>query len=938
MADEPPMHLAPEDWAVLLRHLDEALELPPAERAAWWAALAPSLGALAPALRHLLDEREAIETLDFLRALPPLPHLPPGADPGAPAFAEGRRIGPYALLRELGQGGMASVWLAERADGAHRRNVALKLPWLGARARNIVERFAREREILSTLTHPHIASVLDAGVDGDQPWLALEYVQGHPITVHAASHGLGIAARLRLFLQVLQAVRHAHAQLVVHRDIKPANVLVDERGQVKLLDFGVAKLLADDGATQATELTQFGGRAMTPQYASPEQVAGHALGTASDVYSLGVLLYELLTGQLPYVLSRATPAALEEAILGAQLRPPSRVAGAPATARRLRGDLDTIVMKALAREPARRYASAEAFALDIERHLDSRPIEARRQDWHYRAAKLLARHRLGFAAGTAVAVAVLAGLGVALWQARIAQQEATRAQAVQGFLAATLSLNDPDRANGRALSARELLDQSALQIDARFGADAVVRAQLHHSVASIYVALGASEQARPHIDQAVALYEAHGERGTRRHVEALFTRMEVFEELSDFDAAREAALRTQAEAERAFGADNEWAARLLANRAWYDMHQGRFDRARALAGEALARQVQRSGTGSRDHLRVAAVAAHVYMETSDIQQAAEVFHQIRQAGDGIADYAPGDRLMDRYNLARARFVLSDYAGIEAELRELVPAMDKHFGSQHDRAIIGWLLLAQTVALQGHFDEGIALQRANLQRTASRGIAHDEQVAAQTLGLALVLKSAARFAEAGEHAARGLAHFEARYPQPTTYRERGRWILAESLLGQGRRDEGLALLRTVLGHAQAMGEGSALLLQVPATLSLAVAERRPGALEAACALQEHATGAGSLGSLRCRAIQAWLEALAAPDSGRAAALSHFVAARAQLFAALPPLHGLRAELLAAEAEIVAPAEPARATALRAQAAAEHQRVFGLPMPQPLLVLH
>lgn len=343
-ATNPPMPLAREDWSILLRHLDEALELPPAQRATWWAALAPSLGPLAPALRQLLDERGAIETSDFLAALPPLP-----AGAGAPGrgLAMGRRIGPYALLRELGQGGMASVWLAERADAAHQREVALKLPWLGPKAGNIVERFAREREILSTLTHPHIASVLDAGIDGDQPWLALEYVQGEPITNHAARHSLSIAARLRLFLQVLQAVQHAHAQLVVHRDLKPANVLVDERGQVKLLDFGVAKLLAGDGAAHATELTQLGGRAMTPQYASPEQVAGHPLGTASDVYSLGVLLYELVTGRLPYVLSRATPAALEEAILDAQLRLPSSLVADKSMSRALRGDIDTIVMLSL---------------------------------------------------------------------------------------------------------------------------------------------------------------------------------------------------------------------------------------------------------------------------------------------------------------------------------------------------------------------------------------------------------------------------------------------------------------------------------------------------------------------------------------------------------------------------------------------------------------
>ncbi len=430
------MNLARDDWSALLRLLDEVLELPPAERNAWLAAREASLGALAPALRQLLDERRAIETGTFLQALPVL-----ATGPAPAGLAMGQHIGPYALLRELGQGGMASVWLAERADGAHRREVALKLPWLGARARVIGERFAREREILSALTHPHIASVLDAGLDGTQPWLALEYVQGEPITAHAAEHALPIAARLRLFLQVLQAVQHAHAQLVIHRDIKPANVLVDERGQVKLLDFGVAKLLDDDGATQDTELTRLGGRAMTPQYASPEQVAGHALGTASDVYSLGVLLYELLTGRLPYTLKRATPAALEEAILDAQLRPPSAVVADKAAARALRGDLDTIVMKALAALPVDRYGSAESMAQDIDRHLQSLPILARPAGVGYRLRKLWARQKLALTAATAVGLSLLIGLGVAYWQAlerdrqfHLAQQRLQQAETALDFV------------------------------------------------------------------------------------------------------------------------------------------------------------------------------------------------------------------------------------------------------------------------------------------------------------------------------------------------------------------------------------------------------------------------------------------------------------------------------------------------------------------------
>jgi serine/threonine protein kinase/Tol biopolymer transport system component len=403
------------------RLLDEALPLDAAGRRAWLEALPKEHQDLALAMRDALLATDAQLAEIGRRAA--LPQLVAATHGGAPAsgLQAGARVGPYQLIRPLGGGGMAEVWLARRADGAFKREVALKLPVLDRRRSDLGERFAYERDILASLEHPHIARFYDAGVDPNGlPYLSMEYVEGSPLTEWCDAHRLGIPARLELFLQMLEAVQYAHDRQVIHRDLKPSNVLVTGSGQVRLLDFGIAKLL-EPNESQRTEITTVHGRALTPDYASPELLRGGAVDARGDIYSLGVLLYELLTGVRPYQLrDAASVGLLEDAITTVEVKKPSTqlepaaVAARGTTpqrlARQLRGDLDAIALKALAKDPARRYPSVAALAEDLRRHLLARPIEALPTRFTGRLWKFVRRNRTVVGVTAAAVAAVVAAV------------------------------------------------------------------------------------------------------------------------------------------------------------------------------------------------------------------------------------------------------------------------------------------------------------------------------------------------------------------------------------------------------------------------------------------------------------------------------------------------------------------------------------------------
>src|SRR4051812_18981659 len=389
---------AESSWPILDQLLDAALDLPEDQREAFLVNLPLEQQADAARIRRLLG-----------RTRSPLDSIPPvelgGEDPAA---EPGTAIGPYRLSRLLGEGGMGTVWLAERTDGLFRRQVALKLPRGTWQRVALSERLGREREILATLDHPHIARLYDAGLTGEgRPWLAMEHVEGRSLSAFAAEEHLGARARVQLFLQVASAVAHAHGRLVVHRDLKPSNILVTREGQVRLLDFGIAKIL-ETGAP-SVDLTAAHGRAYTPAYASPEQIAGAPLGVGTDVYSMGVVLFELLTSALPYAPARDTRAALEEAVVSAEPPRPSQVVEDRALRKALRGDLDTILLKALKKKVEERYPSADAFAQDLSAWLAGRPVQAQPDRLSYRLRKFVVRNTLLVGASASIVLALAAG-------------------------------------------------------------------------------------------------------------------------------------------------------------------------------------------------------------------------------------------------------------------------------------------------------------------------------------------------------------------------------------------------------------------------------------------------------------------------------------------------------------------------------------------------
>jgi serine/threonine-protein kinase len=607
----------------------------------------------------------------------------------------GRRVGSYVLLRLLGEGGMARVFLAARADEHYQQLVAVKLmhdeTW---RSEAMVGRFQAERQILANLNHPNIARLLDGGITSDGiPYLVMEYINGSPIGEYCRDNDVSLTRKLELFLQICSAVEYAHKNLVVHRDIKPGNVMIDEDGAPKLVDFGIAKLLEGNGGA-TTELTA---RFLTPEYASPEQVRGESITTATDVYGLGALLYHLLSGRHPFAEECGNPIQIMRRICESDPPPPSALVSDGSPRRERSGDLDRIVLMAMRKEPERRYPSAAALASDLSSHLHGYPLMARSGEWGYRAGKFVRRHRMVVGAVTLLVLS-LAGFSIrmAVLTER-ANRERLKAERAATFMAGMFRAATPQEARGRALTARELLDRGASRVDKELAGEPVVRAFLLYSIADAYSRLGLYDQAK---ELAGASYKirvwALGSRDPATADSLLLFANAT--RLKGEYAQAEPLFRAALDVRRTkFGEESPVVAETLSLLGECLFLEGKDQEAEPILRHALAtfrKQGPDSGDSARDYLARLLERKGDYLEASQLLTEAVEIAKNTEGADSPA------YTIALHNLAGALSRLGDLYSAEVKLNESLATERRVLGSGHPD--LGYPLnLLGTVAL----DEG-----------------------------------------------------------------------------------------------------------------------------------------------------------------------------------------------------------------------------------------
>ncbi len=748
-----------ERWQRVEEVLDAALDLPPERRAAFLDRTCDGDPELYAEVKRMLSCCAQAE--DFLEE--------PAAEFAAPLLAdlaespEGKHVGPYRIVREIGRGGMGAVYLAERDDDQFHQRVALKLVHYGIDPDDhVVRRFLEERQILASLEHPNIARLLGGGVTepapgqpGDgMPYFVMEYVEGTPIDRYCDEHRLPIDARLNLFRKVCRAVQYAHRNLIVHRDLKPSNILVSRDGAVKLLDFGIAKLLTRGDEAGAPALTRWGIRPMTPAFASPEQVRGEAASPASDVYALGLVLYQLLTGRNPQSPEGRSPGEIERAICellpeypseviirtGEITRPdgstrryaPEEVSRARDTRperlrRRLSGDLDTITVMALRKEPERRYASVEQLSEDLRRHLAGLPVIARKDTARYRAAKFIQRHAVGVVAATLIGLTLLGGIAGTTWQARvaaaerdrarmeagIAEREAEKAQRISTFLIDLFEVADPGEARGNSITAREILDAGAEKITAGLGEQPEVRAALMDVMGRVYQNLGLYDEATPLLKQALALRRGMPGDAEASVAESLYGLGRLLLAKGEYDRAESLLLESLDIRRGLFDGASPEVAETLNDLARVLQAKGEYDTADSLFRRSLAIYEEATGARSSEVATVSNNLAALLHRRGAYEKAEPLYRRALALKRELLGKNHPEVATALNNLAALLFAHGAYDEAETLFREVLAIKRKLLGDTHPSIGLGLNNLGSLQLRKGDYRTGERLYREAL---------------------------------------------------------------------------------------------------------------------------------------------------------------------------------------------------------------------------------
>jgi serine/threonine protein kinase len=788
-------------WVRASRYLDRVLDLPADQRDAYVVSIRAEDPDIATDVAEMLAQHRRLSDEGFLESGSPLTPLE--------ASLAGVTVGAYTLESAIGHGGMGSVWLARRSDGRYEAHAAVKLLNAALVGRGGEERFRREGTILARLAHPHIARLIDAGVSNTgQPYLVLELVDGKHIDVYCDEAGLSVEQRIQLFLDVQAAVAHAHANLIVHRDLKPSNVLVTADGQVKLLDFSIAKLIENDNLSR---LTRDGGSAMTPKYAAPEQITGAAITTATDVYALGVLLYELLSGQHPCGTALKSQADYTRAIVEVE---PTRLSAAANTigdadafrrgtsrerlVRQLRGDLDTIVGKALKKNPEERYGSVAAFADDLRRHLAHEPISAQPDSWRYRGAKFIRRRRSGVAVALAVTAALAMLIGfytVQLTRERDrARLQAEKASRISELLTGVLTSVDPYRTPGtEEPTVRNLLDTAATRVAAELGDQPELQAEMFTVIGRTYERLGMHSQALPLLERALAIgRQTFG--STHVRVAHSLNQLGVLHRMAGNPAAAEPLLRESLAIRRALlGSQHNDVAITLVELARTVEDLGRLDESEAPIREALAIRLKVFGDEHRETATSKNELGQLLWERGDLDGAEKLLRENVATSERLLGRDHPNVGSSKGSLGNLLHAQGDLDSAEVLLNESVRVRKVAFGASHAEYGLSLPNLAEVLESQGRLGEAQELLEQAINIAAPQ-LGHEHpRVIAAALGLARVRIARGQAAAAETDLRRALATRRRIYKDGDWRIAQAQSLLGSALFAQKKYEEAEPLM-------------------------------------------------------------------------------------------------------------------------------------------------